>query len=110
MGNNQGPKILIGEIITLAIEDISTNSEEVRNFLESVDKCNFGAQKPLSLGQDYKISGNGLKGSTLLYNNYLIYMNFFSRQEGFPPGEPMIRDEITLERTPGLTTGFHRAF
>lgn len=91
-------------------EKVEVNQQEVRGFLDSVDSCDFQEQRPVSIGEDYKISGAGLQGSVLLYNNSLAYMNFFNKRTN--PGNPgnsvripSIREQADSSR---FSAGFYR--
>ena len=59
---------------------VKTSESEVRDFIRCIDSCTFNEQKPVSVGQDYRIKGNGFQGSALSYENNLVYMNFFNRE------------------------------
>lgn len=87
---------------------VEVNEREVRGFLDSVDACDFQKQEPVSVGEDYKIAGANLQGSTLLFNNNLVYMNFFSRNQNGTSGNPDMREE-SIENS-SLRTGFYRCF
>ena len=90
---------------------VQTSEQEVRGFLESVDSCNFNKQQAVSLGQDYKISGAGLQGSTLINDNNLLYLNLFTRRQNLGEGseDPVIRNSVEGSGS-SLSTGFHRAY
>jgi hypothetical protein len=90
--------------------EVSTNRQEARGFLDSVDSCQFTEQDPVSAGTDYKISGANLQGSALLYGKDLVYMNLFTRKQdlgGNFASEPGIDGTLG---NPGFSTGFFRCF
>lgn len=89
---------------------VQTNPQEVRGFLESVDSCRFNSQRPVSIGQDCKISGAGLQGSTLIHDNNLLYLNLFTRKQSEAEDGPVIRDSAEASGIlTAYSTGFHRS-
>jgi len=82
-------------------EKANVSGGKVKKFLKSLDNCECESQEPVSLGKDYKISGDKLKGSALIYEDNLVYMNVFSRQE---KDFKISRDSLRF------STGFNREF
>ena len=63
-------------------EKINVSENEMRGFLDSVDVCEFREQEPVSVGKDYEILGNGLKGSALYFDGKFVYMTLFAKPDG----------------------------
>lgn len=84
--------------------EVKVTKKEVKDFLDSLNSCNFSSRTPISLGEDYRISGK-LEGNALTYENVLVYMNLFTRPKGIDT-EPT--DRIHDVERFGLETGFQR--
>jgi len=87
---------------------LTVNEDEVSIFLESVNSCDFEAQQPVSVGKDYKISGGNLKGSALLFDSNLAYLNLVDRPTLNPNPQRPGTSPVNSNPWESPGTGFYR--
>lgn len=80
--------------------EISLTKTQAKEFLSKANNCNFNKVEPVSLGEDYRINGEGINGSALFYQN-AVYFNMAtvdgSKYPHTHPGEeiPHLHTSIT---------------
>jgi len=78
---------------------------ELEGFLRSVDSARFTEQRPVSVGKDFKLSGNNLEGSCLVYGGNLAYMSLISRAKGNQGSEAVPGHHVFEPRQGGGQSG-----
>ncbi|MGV8152213.1 MAG: ARPP-1 family domain-containing protein [Candidatus Nanoarchaeia archaeon] len=92
-------------------KECTCNKDEAKSFLDKISLCNSLEQTPVSIGKDYKLDGEGVLGSLLVFDNTLAYMNLFSETRN-PENPNTLRMNISevFGPNPNYSSGFYRMY
>ena len=79
--------------------EVDMSKDDAREFLEKLGSCDYRPITPVSIGEDFKIRGEGVLGSCIKYDGIAVYTNLFSSDRDELPERVASHREIDSQET-----------
>ncbi len=88
--------------------NIKGTKKDAEEFLSKIQKAKFDEKKPISLGRDFVILGNGIEGLALQYEKTPLYVTFKDTRQKNQTGPHRPNGPLFFGPVNNIPTGFYR--